>query len=404
MRTRQYRGIKTVGFILLCFGFWSTSSQALRFGNQSQINPFLEVQGTYDSNIFRVSNDSDDNESDFMTVVSPGIHLELPTAEDSPYRLLGNYRANIKFYGASGDAAIDPNDELNTVEQRLDGQFKLSLASGLNFSTGYVLNLSSNPPDNPQDTRKEYTEHNLSTQIGYRFVDRYEVQAEYKGTFKSFEDIDFESDDVTTHRIDGTFFYRLFSSLWILGGGGYGLIDRDDLFFSDSTEYRGFGGVRFDVTERVTGQIRAGMISKNYDDEAIDDHTDVFINGEILSEMFESTKVSLFVQRELLEGSQSDDITNPYYVSTRFGASLKHVLTAVPNLSFAGSLELQWKDFPDDVDDRSDSIFEVGVGAEYKLLKFLSLGVNYKHNQNDSNLNENDYGVDTITGLLRILL
>jgi opacity protein-like surface antigen len=407
MKMFKKREFTVFGMIMMLVSCWNSSSEAIRIGNQSQFNPFFEVQETYDSNIFRVNEESPYKESDFLTVLSPGIHLEFPTTENALYQMLGNYRANIKFYGANGDAKLDPNEELNTIEHRFDAQLKLKLVSGLSFGTGYVLNRSSTAPDFPGDVREPYVEQNIFANVGYQFIDRYEVQVEYRGIFWAFEKSDaLNSTDYSTHRLDGTFFYRLFPSLSLLGGAGYAMTNREEPFFSDSTEYRGFGGVRFDATSRLTGTVRAGMAARRYDADDIEDATEIFVSGEVVSELFEQTKLVVQVQREIVESTLFDAsiASGQYYLSTRLGASLKHQLAALPKLSLSGSISAQWRGYPEDAQDRSDTVFEAGAGVEYKLLKYLSLGVNYAHSQNDSNVNEEDYNVDRATFLLRLLL
>ena len=389
-------GVRSLGLSIMLVCVLSVSSQAIWLG-QSQVNPFLEVQGTYDSNIFRVSDDDENKESDYIIVVSPGIHAEFPTVQDSQFRLLANYRANLKYYGNHGDDTIDPDEELNTMEHRMDAQAKLNLASGFSLQAGYELNLISVPPDFPGDTRNKYAEHGPMAKVGYIFIDRYEVQIGYDGTFRRYDDEDLQDDDLTSHQIDGTFFYRLFPSLSLLGGGGYGTIDRQEgQFFSDSTEYRGFGGVRFDASSRLTGILKAGIVSKNFDTEGFEDRTDAFVSGELISEFTEDTRLSVKIYRDIYEGSMSDE-SGAYYVLTGLNASVKHTLAMLPNLSFSGSLKVDQETYPEDQDDRKDNNFEIGVGAEYKFFKYLIAGAKYLHSQTDSSLNEYDYGDDMAT-------
>jgi opacity protein-like surface antigen len=389
--------LKSLGLMVVLVFMVSSSGHAIWLG-QSQVNPYLELQGVYESNVFRVSDDSE-KESDFITVISPGVHMEFPTAQDSLYRLIANYRANIKFYTNDGDSEIDPDGELNTFEHRLDGRAELNFAAGLSMIGGYILNIASIPPDFAGDTRNKYKEHGLLAQVGYKFVDRYEVQMGYNGTFRRFdEDVD-QNDDFTIHDLEATFFYKLFPSFSLLGGGGYALVNREEPIFSDSTEYRGFGGVRFEATERLTGILKAGVVNKDFDAGGFDDTTNAFVSGELAAQFSEDTKVSLLAQRDIEETSVSNESVDSgaYYVSTGLWATLNHTLAALPNLSLSGSLSYQQESYPEDVDDRSDNNFEVGVGAEYKFLKYVGVGLDYQYSQTDSNIDANDYSDNIVT-------
>ncbi len=397
-------GLKSLGLTIAMVFILSSSGQAIWLG-QSQVNPYIEVQGIYDSNVFRVS-EEEGEESDFITVISPGVHMEFPTAKDSLYRLLANYRANIKFYTLNEDAEIDPDGELNTIEHRLDGQAQLNFASDLSLATGYILNLTSIPPDFAGDTRDKYAEHEGMAQAGYKFVDRYELQLGYRGIFRRFSEEENEVDNTTTHRADATFFFRLFPSLSLLGGGGYAKVNREEPTFSDSTEYRGYGGVRFEATERFTGILKAGVVNKDFDSEGFEDTTEAFVSGEVVADFSEDTKMSLQVRRDIVETSVSDTsaVSGAYYVVTGVRATLAHTLAALPNLSFSGSLAYQNETYPEDVNDRSDDNFELGAGAEYKFFKYVIVGVSYLYSQTDSTEDVNNFSDNLVTLSIRAIL
>lgn len=389
--------LKSLGLVIVLVFMVSSSGHAIWLG-QSQVNPYLELQGVYESNVFRV-NDDDEKESDFITVISPGVHLEFPTTQDSLYRLIANYRANIKFYTNDGDSEIDPDGELNTIEHRLDGKAEMTLAAGLSLAAGYVLNITSIPPDFAGDIRNAYKQHELLARVGYKFVDRYEVQMGYNGILRRFDEDEDQDDNFTTHGLEATFFYRLFPSFSLLGGGGYKLVDREEPIFSDSTEYRGFGGVRFEATERLTGILKAGVVNKDFDVGGFDDTTNAFVSGELAAAFSEDTKASFLARRDLGETSVSDASADSgaYYVITGLRATLSHTLAALPNLSLSGSLSYQKETYPEDPDDRSDDNFEIGAGAEYKFLKYIGVGLNYQHSQTDSNVDANDYSDNIVT-------
>ena len=75
-KQRNYRDVtisqwlKAWGVAFGLIGLMAQPGQALWIG-QSQVNPFLEVRGDYETNIFQVEKDED---SDFITVISPGVH------------------------------------------------------------------------------------------------------------------------------------------------------------------------------------------------------------------------------------------------------------------------------------------------------------------------------------------
>ena len=391
INSAQKRWLKSFGLALCVVFLIASPGNALWIG-QSQVNPFVEVQELYETNVFRVSDDQEED-SDFVTVVSPGIHFELPTAKDSIFKVIANYRADIKFYGNDGDSEIDPDGELNTVDHLLDGQLQLNFASGLSLKTGYSLNLTSSPPDFREDTRDEYTEHSFFLQSAYAFADRYEIQVQYDGTMRGYDDSENEVDDVTSNKIEGTMFYKIFPKLSLLGGGSYSVIDREEPAFSDSTETTGFGGVRYEATERTTGILKVGALMKDFDNDAIDDTTEVFASGELIAEISDATTLSVLLHRDISETSVSDetDVNGAYYITTGVNARIMHTLTMLPNLSLTGAFSYSNEDYPDDVNDRSDDNIEAGIGIDYKFFKYVVVGASYTYSSTDSNIDTNDF-------------
>lgn len=373
-----------IGMILLG-GSWSS---ALWIG-QSQLNPFIEIQGTYETNIFQVNVDED---SDFVTVISPGIHFEFPTYQDSMYRIQANYRADIKLYNNNGDSQIDPDKQLNTTAHRLDGQMLFKFASGLQFNTGYILQLTSAAPDSRGDVRQDYIEHQPFVQVGYTFADRYEAQLRYDGKFRRYDKQEDEVDNLTMHSMETNLFYRLYSRFSLLAGGGYHKITREQPF-SDSTELLGFGGVRYEVTETTTGTVKLGAERKNFDNAALKDTTQIFASGEVEAAFSDTSKMSLRLYRNIAETSvaEGSEENGAYYVVTGIDASMIHTLAMFPNLSLSGMLTYRNEKYPEDSSDRSDNHFEMGGGADYTFLKYLTVGASYKYSTTSSNIDVNDY-------------
>ncbi|MBD3307884.1 outer membrane beta-barrel protein [candidate division KSB3 bacterium] len=389
-RTRVWSFSVIVLVGVLCI--WNSAAHALWIG-QSQINPYVEVQGMYESNIFEVNEDLGEEESDFITMVSPGIDLLFPTFEDSIYRLMASYRADFKFYTNHDDADIDPDGELNTVDHRFDGQLQLNFASGLRLKSGYTLNMTSTDPDFQGDERDEYLDHRFLVQAGYAFVDRYEVEVQYSGGIRSFDEEEDEIDDFTTHGIEMTAFYQLFPRLSVLAGGSYAMYDREEPVFSDSDEYAGFGGARYEVSERTAGILKVGAIAKEFDEDGFEDTTELYLSGEAQVEFSESTSLHARLRRSITEAATTNNTADngAYYITTSLNARVSHALAALPNLSLFGSFFYSNEDYPDDPEERSDDNLEAGVGVNYQFLRYITAGASYTYKTTDSSLDSEDF-------------
>lgn len=394
-RIQQMRWGGILGVTISLVLLFSTSGQAIWLG-QTQVNPFIEVSGAYETNEFRVSDAvSEGEDSDFITVISPGVHFEMPTYEDSMYQASANYRMNMKLYGNHGDEEIDPNEELNTLEHRFNSELAFNFASGFKMKGGYKLDILSDAPDYRQNTRDDYTDHFFFTRAGYAFADRYEVQLGYEGTMTRYSDnesADKTIHDKTIHGVEAVAFYRILPKLSILGGGGYAMVDRqDEPGYSDSTEYTGFTGAKYEMTERTTGEIRVGATSKSFDsdEEIFEDTTEFFLSGQMHFEQSEMTTITASIFREFINSTTYGG----YYISTGAEAKVSHSLAALPNLTLSGSFEYSNDDYPDDDDDleRSENNIDVGLELDYTFAKYITTGAVYQYSTTDSDDNANDF-------------
>jgi opacity protein-like surface antigen len=399
MMMGSVKWMKVVGIAVCLVGMMTVPGHAIWVGGQSQINPFLEVSGVYESNIFRVSDDSADGEdSDFITVISPGIYLKTPIAEDSMYRLTANYRANIKLYGNNGDSEIDPDEELNTVEHLVGGELRFNFASGFKTAAGYSLLATSDAPDSRGDTRDEYLSHKPFVEGGYRFADRYEIVVRYDGNIKSYSDSDNEASDVSRNSVQSTVFYRIRQRLSLLGGGGYANISRENPY-PNSDEYTAFAGVKYDATERTTGLFKAGIVSKSFDEDAYDDESDFYMSGELEFAQSEETNIYARLFREFTDSTTAGG----YYVTTGLNTRITHTLAALPNLTLVGSFDYSQDGYPDDVD-RSDGKIDLGMGLQYAFTDYIITGANYLYSSTDSDVDGYDFVNHTATMMVRFVM
>lgn len=378
---------------------------------QSQLNPFVQVEGIFESNIYQTYTDE---ESDFITVISPGIHFQYPTAEDAEMKFSADYRADIRMYGNDGDAKIDPDGELNTVDHRLGADLLFDLASGVELAAGYVFNATSDTPSAPGDERDPYKEHDLSGSVAYKYADTYKVEFAYDGMFRAFDDSEDSKDDITQNDFQLIGFYNLSPILALLVGGNYAMITREDPFI-DSDEWKAYGGLEVDVTGKTTGRLKVGMVGRQFDSEldAIEDPTDFYVDGVIESEYVEGSFLNVRLFRKYYDTSITEETAanGLYYIRNGIRGDIRHVLPSLPNLSLLANVGYSKDTYQrplnldlENVSDREDTNWEFGAGLEYKFYKYLSLGAGYQYISADSTIDENDYTDNLATIRLKGIL
>jgi len=356
---------------------------------QSQLNPFVQVEGIFESNIYQTATDE---EGDFITVISPGIHFQYPTAEDAPMTFSADYRADIRMYGNDGDSKIDPDGELNTIDQRLGADLFFDLASGVELAAGYAFNATSVAPSAPGDKRDPYKEHDLSGSVAYKYADIYKIEFAYDGMFRAFDESEDSEDDITQNDLQLIGFYNLSPILAVLVGGNYAMITREAPFF-DSDEWKAYGGFEVDVTGKTTGRLKLGMVGRQFDTDLVDDPTDFYVDGVLESEYAEGSFAHFRLFREYYDTSVTEETAENglYYISSGLSGDIHHVLPTLPNLALLANVSYSKDVYEEDVNDREDTIWEFGGGVDFKFYKYISLGAGYQYISADSNIDENDY-------------
>lgn len=392
-------------FVLVMSGGLICSFYTPAYGmwvGQSQINPFVQVGGTYESNIYQTYTDE---ESDFITVISPGIHFQYPTAEDAQMKFSADYRADIKMYGNDGDSTIDPDGELNTVDHRLGADLFFNLASGVELAAGYAFDATSKAPSAPGDTRDPYKEHNLSGSMAYTYADTYKIEFGYDGMFRSFDDSENSTDDISQNAFQLIGFYNISSIFSVLVGGDYAMITRESPFF-DSNELKGYGGFKYEITGKTTGQLKLGIVNRQFDTDTIDDPSDFYIEGMIESQYAEGSELNVRLFREYYDTSVTEETVENglYYISSGIEGNLRHALPMLPNLSLLANVSYSKDVYEEDTSDREDSLWEFGGGIDYKFYKYITLGADYSRLSADSNIDENDYTDNLFTFNVRGIL
>ena len=80
-----------------------------------------------------------------------------------------------------------------------------------------------------------------------------------------------------------------------------------------------------------------------------------------------------------------------YYIETSARGDLRHMLAVLPNMSMHGLAGVKKNEYPEDVNDRDDTIVELGFGADYKFYKFLVVGSEYIYNHRSSSVDGYEY-------------
>jgi len=167
-------------------------------------------------------------------------------------------------------------------------------------------------------------------------------------------------------------------------------VEPDDPDFSSRT-HRIAIGIRGDPDARLSGIFKIGAEWRQYDRGG--KSTQPFVSGDLTYRLTSKLRINLLASKAILESSNQSFSS---YDATITRLRLTQQLS--PRLSgfFEGGMELDA--FTDHVETRTDGpakrvdhLYEVGVGAEYALTRWLTMSFSYLYRTKNSNVTTLDF-------------
>lgn len=181
-------------------------------------------------------------------------------------------------------------------------------------------------------------------------------------------------------------------------------IARDDAGFNrDNKGYRLTGGMKFELTNVVDGNIFVGYMHRNYKDPRFRDYSGAAYGASIRWSPTRLTTISVNANRSVQETTQ---LGFRGYVSSNFGVRVEHNLTRFVRLDggirYDKNNYLVIRGFVPAPVDRDDDLFTANVGLNYTLNRQVAFGVAWDYTKRSSNMIASDYTRNKISALVRL--
>ncbi len=378
----RMRAILAIGLAVFLVG--PRAASALDFGQWVpglRVTPFLTEKVEYNSNIFQVPTGAQD---DIIFWTMPGVIVDYTLGN---YTLSAGYRAEIQNY-----LELTSQDFVNHVGavQFLAELPKLTLGLRDDF-------VRTNEPPTTELTGPIPSNTNiLRADAEYRVTSRVSLGANVLWTYVAYDD-DF-ADVINRNEVGGgaSVFWRVFARGDVRFDAGY----RRAMFWNDETRDVGVFdftvGLRGDLTERISSSFRAG-VQVRHAERGREGFTGLVFAGDFVYQPFSTTTITLSGLRTPIESTFADD---PYYVTTSGALSVRQEILRrlVVEARIAGGIN----DYPEQATFagqtgfRRDSFLVGGLGAEYQVLPWLVVGLEYRHNFRRSNFDIFDFDQDRV--------
>lgn len=363
-------------------GFYVRRLQGIKLGDLI-LYPGFKVGGKYDDNVFLTSSDK---ESDFVTIITPALNLEVPLNQ---HYFEIDY--SIDFLRYSDYPSQDANDHI------------LGALLDLNFRD-FKIDIKNNFHDTSQRATTEFIErirhyqNDLKGRISFELT-RINIDLGIQNIRYDYLKKAWSNEDRTENIYTFQMGYRFLPKTIFLTEYNYGEIKYDTALVNTESDYgEGMMGIKGKLTSKCEGTIKVGYHSRKYEESLDHPDFDTLVTKINLKERFDSKNIlRLGFLRRAIESTYSPNI---YYNMNKGWFEHLYKLNRKCSTKITGFYQLNL--YPKETtegsktDKRQDSLANGGIAVKYDFLKWLSFEVGYQHQERNSNFDIFDYR-DNIT-------
>ncbi|HTZ18422.1 MAG TPA: outer membrane beta-barrel protein [Dissulfurispiraceae bacterium] len=378
------------------------------------IHPFLAITEYWTDNAF----DTHSNQkSDFTTVISPGIYLALPGMKERirPIETLNitpggstltrfgvqyprvfqtylYYRADIEHY-------LDSH-ELNYTSHTVEGVAQYNMRGGLSFEVDdqFVKSRTQRGTGFSFELDKFYG-NLFSATAKYEIGDKTLVRVDYSNYYLHFIAPENRFRDRDDNTVSAYLFYKLWPKTALFVEYDYVDITYNQDVVSGSSEQHFFAGLKWDITDKTKGSIKAGYGIKDFNNSTVGSHSHNDLYVEIQLDHKFSPKTTLLV-RGSRKTEETDVAQGNFIVADTIGTTLLHRFTT----KVTGSLDLSYTNekyngvvtFGDETKALNDQYLRAGIAAQYEFKDWLKFDLGYVFSDRISNISALSYINNTI--------
>lgn len=384
------------------------------------VHPFLSLGAEYTDNLFYVN---EDETSNFLTTITPGIWLAAPQLKEVPIAIMANNtsagglqmampdykgfdRFNAYILGSTDFKYYSEDSDLNDNGARLEGLFKYNLRSGLSFRVVDSYTSGQDRFDaasvNVTDKLRQYHSNLALSDIDWKFSEKIQVKIEYSNFLLNYDDasVDFLDRTDNTGSLYGIYNYSVKTALYLQYQ--YMDVSYDNSVLRDNTQNYIYGGINWKYSTKIAVNLKAGYQNRDFKNDAADESQAITDpnNGGLALELLlqyqirEKTKVSLTLNHKIDESDSYAAFSKEIFGSTiRYQQKLTERINGICDFAYEHADYNQTLAYYDRTDDRY--VFKPAV--QYIFRDWLMIEMAYQYDTRDSAENIYNYDTNTVT-------
>jgi len=351
---------------------------------KARVSPWGEIKVVYDDNLFL---DRNNGKSDIIVTLTPGVTAYLPFSDNL---LTLDYHVDFNRYMdySNQDATnhfIYGNVELNwrDVTFNIYDKFSNSFDRPSTEDTSRVRR-----HDNRAGITAGVQKDRLGIQLGYENFTR-----DYRSTAA------YDLYDRTERLYSAMLTHQTFEKVKLLAEYDFGQIRYDSNAVRSDSDFQQFlAGATGELTPKTAATIKAGVQSRDYEDNSVSDFSSGVVYSDITHKFSEKDALQLAFLRTANESTYQ---TNNYYRLDDIHGTYDHYFTP-KLLGFVTGL-YQTHSYPrESTEDgvskkRKDNYYSLGAGMKYYMRKWFSVTLQAEHIWRDSNFSNYNFQDNLIT-------
>lgn len=384
------------------------------FGTEGgYFHPFISITGEYTDNLYNINTDKTNN---FLTRISPGIWLSVPSAKEPPLNInpsntaagglqlalpstKGFDRINAYLLGGLDFKFYSDDSDLNDTDALLEGLFQYNLRGGLSFRLVDRFSHTQDQFDAGSATAannlRRYDSNVALLGADWDFSEKFAAKVEYSNFWLNYdEDID-EWLNRVDNGISAYAIYKYSIKTDFFLEYRYVDVSYDTDTAKDSKDNFLYGGMTWDSTEKTSLSLKAGYQDKQYKEDILTESDRNGLALEMALDYQYSTKTSLTLalSHKIEESDSSLALNKKVFAGTLYYyQDFTDRLKGVCAFSYYNDNYDQIPGTPDRTDDR----FFVKPSLQYTLKDWLMAELSYSYDTRNSKDDFFDYDTNTI--------
>ncbi|MBD3296256.1 MAG: outer membrane beta-barrel protein [Candidatus Omnitrophica bacterium] len=384
---------KTLSFLVLIMFLAGTvllpgTASAFEQGSW-KLEPSFKTEEKWDSNIFY---DTEDPDSDWITVLTPGIYGEWNFGQADKHKAFAGYDVDIGLFGEYTDQNYGNHNAYGGV------------------------NLDFNKMTFDANNRFQFTSSRAGTEFQRRILRKID-EANFVAGWH-YNKIDFDTGyqffitDYLSDTLDQIDFYH--NKVWVTGyiqiapktqallELNYKNIQYPDASGRNGNAYAALTGIKGDITAKITGVAKAGFKVKDYNSSDANDFANFIAHIDLMYDMNERVDMMFSYHREPYESTYTN---NNYYTGDHF----KYNLTYDIGRNFVGKFDSFFfhnaytSPGPGENEDRTDFEWEARPRLEYHWKEWAVFGGGYTFHQRASNVYSRKYDQHVVSADVKFM-